>query len=65
MEEQLLRIISFIIHLGFLIYMRDKIIKLESYYDERTTSLSDYAVILKNIPPQKNLQSKLREFLKK
>ena len=45
--------------------MRDKIIKLESYYDERTTSISDYSVIVKGIPPQKGIQAKLRKFLNK
>ena len=55
-EEQLLRIISFLLQLCFLIYMRDKIIKLEAYYDERTCSITDYAVIMKNIPRQVGLQ---------
>ena len=53
---------SFVLHLCFLIYLRDKLIKLESYYDERTTSLSDYAVIMKNIPPQIKLMEKIKKF---
>ena len=62
MDEQILRIMSFVLHLCFLIYLRDKLIKLESYYDERTTSLSDYAVIMKNIPPQIKLMEKIKKF---
>lgn len=34
--------------------------KLEAYYDERTTSITDYCVIMKNIPPQKNIQKKIK-----
>jgi hypothetical protein len=64
LEEQILRIISFIMHLGFLIYMRDKIMKLEAYYDERSTTLTDYSIIIKNIPKQKKLQAKLHEFFR-
>lgn len=45
--------------------MRDHITKLEAYYDERNTSLSDYSVILKNIPKQKNIQLKLKQFFQK
>ena len=30
--------------------MRDNISKLKEYYDERNTSLSDYAIMVKNIP---------------
>ena len=42
--------------------MRNKIVKLEAYYDERTTSLTDYCVIMKNIPQQKKIQQKIKSF---
>lgn len=38
--------------------------KLEAYYDERSTTLTDYSIIIKNIPKQKKLQAKLREFFR-
>lgn len=49
----------------FLIYMRDHITKLELYYDERNTSLSDYSIMLKNIPKQIGIQKTLKEFFMK
>ena len=61
-SEELMRIVSYLFHLLLLIYMRDHIIKLESYYDERTTSLSDFTVIIKNIPNCENLKQKMSEF---
>jgi hypothetical protein len=39
-----------VIHLLGLLYTRDTINKTRNYYDERTTLISDYAVILHNIP---------------
>ena len=30
--------------------MRDNVSKLKEYYDERNTSLSDYSLMIKNIP---------------
>jgi hypothetical protein len=48
--EIILRIGSFIIHVLALLYIKDKIIKTWAYYDEMESDLSDYAVIIKNIP---------------
>lgn len=48
--EIVLRIGSFIIHVLALLYIKDKIIKTWAYYDEMESDLSDYAVIVKNIP---------------
>ena len=45
--EIVLRITSFVIHLALLIYIRDTIWKLNQYFDERSCTLSDYAVKLK------------------
>lgn len=45
--------------------MRDKLVKLEAYYDERTTSLSDYAVIIKNMPLQAGIKEKFKNFFGK
>ena len=59
-EEQVLRVASFVIQLLFLIYMRDKIIKLNSYYDERSASLSNYSLIMKNMPKKHGIQATLR-----
>jgi hypothetical protein len=48
--EVILRWCSFLVQLMGLIYVRDTINKTRNYYDERTTLLSDYSVILHNIP---------------
>ena len=61
-DEQVLRVASFVIHFVFLVYMRDNLIKLEAYYDERTTSLSDYTVLLKYLPKTKGVQKKIKNF---
>lgn len=47
-----------------LMYMRNRIIKLEAYYDERNTSLSDYSIIVKGLPKITGVQTSLRNFLK-
>lgn len=43
-----------------LLYIRNRITKLEAYYDERTTSLSDYSVFFKGLPPIKGIKLKLK-----
>lgn len=40
--------------------MRDHISKLDAYYDERDIMISDYSIMLKKIPKQQNIQSKLK-----
>jgi hypothetical protein len=45
-----MRVASFFIHMAALIYIRDNIRKTIEYYDEKTTSLSDYSIIIKNLP---------------
>lgn len=45
-----------------LVYIRDKILKLHEYYDERRCSLSDFSIILKNIPPHVNPQKNIKNF---
>ena len=63
--EEVMRIVSFCFHFGLLVYMRDHMIKLEAYYDERNTSLSDYSVIIKEIPKIKGIQNKIKNFFLK
>lgn len=43
--------------------MRDLIVKTIEYYDEKTTSLSDYSIQIKDIPLQDKVQSKINEFI--
>ncbi len=38
-----------------LLYIRDKIRKTNEYYDERSTTLSDYSVTLKHLPRKKGI----------
>ena len=49
--------------LGSLLYIRDLITKTRNYYDERTTSLSDYSLILHNLPKRKGTRKNLIKFL--
>ncbi len=52
-NEMLIRFSSFMIHLLLLIYMRDKLVKLKEYFDERITSPSDYTLLMVKIPEKK------------
>jgi hypothetical protein len=63
-DEVILRLISFLIHLVGLVYMRDMIRKTNDYYDERTTSLSDYSVLFRNLPKKLGTEKRIREFLR-
>lgn len=58
--EVALRVISFVLQALALIYIRNRIIKLEEYYDERTTSLSDFSIIIKGITKMKGIQGKIK-----
>ena len=51
-------------HLLGLVYVRDTITKTRNYYDERTTLISDFAVIMHNIPRETHTEQKLKRFLK-
>jgi hypothetical protein len=46
-----------------LLYIRDLITKTRNYYDERTCSLSDYSVMVTNLPRKKNTRKNLETFL--
>lgn len=63
LEEILLRITSFIIHFLALLYIRDNINKTMQYYDERMTSLSDFSLIIKNLPLREGIQKSIRAFI--
>lgn len=62
--ENILRICSFIIHVLALLYIKDKIIKTWAYYDEMESDLSDYSVIVKNIPHGVGVRRRLEDFIK-
>jgi len=62
--ETVLRIGSFIIHVLTLLYIKDKISKTWEYYDEMESDLSDYAVMVKNIPKgMSGIRERLKNFL--
>ena len=49
--------------MGALIYIRDNIRKTIEYYDEKTTSLSDYSFFMKNLPLKEGIQKDIRNFI--
>ena len=59
-----MRISTWILQLIYLIYARNNLRKTAHYYDERTTSLSDYSILIKNLRPQKKIREKLQKVLK-
>ena len=61
--EIILRITSFVMHLFTLIYIRDNVKKTIEYYDEKTTSLSDFSLLLKNLPLKTGIQSDIKNFI--
>lgn len=61
--EVLVRIFSFVVHIGVLLYIRDLITKTRNYYDERTCSLSDYSIIVTNLPQKIGMRAKLTKLL--
>ena len=61
--EVLVRVFSFVVHLGVLLYIRDLISKTRNYYDERTCSLSDYSIIVTNLPQKVGMRAKLKKLL--
>jgi hypothetical protein len=62
-SEQIIRVLSFVIQLLALVYIRDKLTKANAYYDEITTSMSDYSIIIKDIPVVAGVQAKVRRML--
>jgi hypothetical protein len=59
-EELILRICSFAIHLLGLIYIRDMISKTRKYYNERSTLISHYSIMISNLPKQTKIDKKIR-----
>ncbi len=64
-QEIIIRIVCFIAHLLTLIYIRDSIKKTYGYYDYKTTSLSDYSIIIKNLPDKTGIQQNIKDFINK
>lgn len=64
LSENVLRATSFAIQLLFLLYMRDSLLRMQAYYQERRDPLSsDYAVMVTGIPAQKKVGTKLKQLL--
>jgi len=61
----MMRLCSFFIHVLGLLYIKDKISKAWEYYDEMESDPSDYAVLVKNIPPGINgVKGRFNNFFK-
>ena len=61
-DNYFLKSVEFIIHLIALIAVRNMILKEEQYYDERTTLISKYSIILHNLPNVTNLKRKVKDW---
>ncbi len=61
--DVVVRVFSFVVQLGVLLYIRDLISKTRNYYDERTCSLSDYSILVTNIPERPGMRARLTHFL--
>jgi len=60
-DENAIRATSFIMQLFFLLYLRDRLTKLNSSYQERREPLvSDFALLVANLPKEKGVGSRLR-----
>lgn len=56
LEEQIIRGASFVIHLILLVYIKDKLTKLNEYFDERMVTPSDFAIMVKDLPEISNIK---------
>ena len=63
-EEIILRICSFVIQLLGLAYIRDMISKTRKYYNERSTLISHYSVMISNIPQAPGVDKRIRNFMR-
>jgi hypothetical protein len=63
-EEIILRLCSFVIQLLCLAYVRDMISKTRNYYNERSTLISHYSVMIANLPKQAGADKRLRNFMR-
>ena len=61
----LIRIMSFLGLLFFLVYFRNASKHLNEYYDERNCTLSDYSVIISDLPFEKGYRKKFSDFFDK
>lgn len=57
-----MRITDWAVQFFFLVYTRNKILKRGEYYDEKTTTLSDFSILIKHLQPQEHIQAKLKLF---
>lgn len=62
--EEVLRIISWVVHFFGLMYIRNRLVKLEKYYNERTASFVDFSIIIKGLPKVTGIQNTLRKFFR-
>jgi hypothetical protein len=52
--------VGFLIHLILLVYIRDKLVKMKDYFVERTTSPTDFSIVVKGLPQIDDIRNKLK-----
>ena len=60
-QELIIRIGSFAIQLAMLLFIRNRLTKNMSYYRERETTLSDYSVLIKELPKVPGIKKKVKK----
>jgi hypothetical protein len=55
-EEEVMRIVSFVAHMMGLMYIRNRITKLNKYYSERTPTFVNFSIIIKGLTKTKGIQ---------
>lgn len=61
-EQKILRITSFLIHLMFLVYIREQLRKYHSHFHEvKQPTVANYSILIKNIPKQSQIKAKVHK----
>ena len=60
-QELIIRVGSFTIQLAMLLFIRNRLTKNMSYYRERETTLSDYTVLIKELPKVPGIKKKVKK----
>lgn len=59
-----MRVGSFALQLYFLIYIRNTITNTLAYYKERKSSISNFSILIKNLPVVPHIRSKIQKMFK-
>lgn len=57
------RITTYLIHIFTLVYIREHLTKMKEYFDEKTTSPSDFSILMTDLAQSPGQKSSIRKIL--